>query len=341
MADLIEIDGSEGEAGGQILRTAIGLSCVTGKSVRIFNIRKGRPIPGMKAQHFGGVEAAAKLCNAQVKGLKVGSHEIEFCPKEISEQKLQVDVGTAGSVTLVLQTLMIPAAVAGKEFIFEISGGSHVFRSPTTGYFRHVFCEFLGKMGVDVESETLAYGFYPKGGGKIMVMVKPSSLLIPISLTSRGNLVFTEGWSSASKDLVKNRVAERQMDAAEKILGPIKKSVKYVPSLSTGSGITLVSFFGNCFLGASSIGERGKSAEKVGQEAASLLKRNLDSGACLDEWMVDQILPYLAFAKGKSEVSVAKITQHAKTNISVIEKFLDVKFEIKGNVIECTGQKSQ
>ncbi len=259
--------------------------------------------------------------------------------KEISAEKLQVDVGTAGSVTLVLQTLLIPAAVAGREIIFELTGGTHVPWSPTTGYFRHVLCEFLGKMGMDVESETLAYGFYPKGGGKIMVIVKPSSSLRPISLTSRGKLVFTEGWSSASKDLVKARVAERQMDAAEKILGPVKKSVKYVPSLSTGSGITLASFFGNCFLGASSIGEKGKSAEKVGQEAASLLKKSLDSGACLDEWMADQILPYLALAKGKSEVSVAEVTKHTRTNISIIERFLDARFKVRGNVIECTGSK--
>ena len=335
----IEIDGAEGEAGGQILRTAVGLSCVTGKPVKIFNVRKGRPVPGLKAQHLKAVEAAAKLCNAQVRGLGIGSQEIEFVPKEISAEKLQIDVGTAGSVTLVLQTLMMPAALAGKEIIFELTGGTHVPWSPTTGYFRHVLCEFLGKMGVAVESETLAYGFYPKGGGKVMVIVKPSSVIRPISLTSRGKLVFTEGWSSASKDLMKGRVAERQMDAAEKILGPIKESVKYVPSLSTGSGITLASFFGNCFLGASSIGERGKSAEKVGQEAASLLKKSLDSEACLDGWMADQILPYLALAKGKSEVSVAEVTRHARTNISIIERFLDARFKIRGNVIECTGSR--
>ena len=335
---MIEIDGAHGEAGGQLVRTAIGLSCVTGKPVRIFNIRKGRPVPGLKNQHLKGIEAAAKLCQAKVNGLKIGSKEIEFNPGKMDGEKISIDVGTAGSATLVLQTLMIPAAVAEKELIFEITGGTHVPWSPTTGYFRHVFCEFLGKMGVDVESETLAYGFYPKGGGKLMVMTKPSSVLIPINLVSRGKHVFTEGWSSASKDLVKSRVAERQMEAAEKVLGPIKESIKYVPSLSTGSAITLASFFGNCFLGASCIGERRKSAENVGKEAASLLKKNLDSGACLDEWMADQILPYMALAKGKSEVAVSRITEHAKTNMSVIERFLPVKFKSKGNVIECGGQ---
>jgi RNA 3'-terminal phosphate cyclase (ATP) len=201
-----------------------------------------------------------------------------------------------------------------------------------------VFCEFIGKMGVNVESETLSYGFYPKGGGKIMVFVKPG-LLIPVNLTERGKHVFTEGWSSASKDLVKGRVAERQIDSAEKTLGQIKKSMKYVPALSTGSAITLASFFGNCFLGASAIGERGKSAEKVGLEAASLLEKQIDSGACLDEWMADQILPYMALAKGRSQVSVSRITQHTKTNISVIEKFLDADFKVKGNIIECSGRK--
>jgi len=339
MSKILTIDGSKGEAGGQILRTAIGLSCVTGKPVRIFNIRKGRPVPGLKAQHLKGIEAAAKLCNAQATGLKIGSKEIEFHPNEIKKDSLSVNVGTAGSVTLLLQTLMIPASLAEKEMTFEIIGGTHVLWSPTTGYFRHVFCEFLGKMGVNVESETLAYGFYPKGAGKIRVIIKPVPSLIPISLTSRGKHILTEAWSSASKDLEKSRVAERQLEVAEKILGKLEKRSKYVPSLSSGSTLTLASFFGNCFLGSSAVGERGKSPEKIGEEAALVLKNNMDSGACLDEWMADQILPYMALTKGKSEVSVAEVTRHAKTNISVIEKFLDVKFKVKGNRIECSGSQ--
>jgi len=337
---LVELDGSQGEAGGQIARTAVGLSCLTGKPVRIFKIRKGRSVPGLKAQHFKGIEAAAKLYGAKVKGLSIGSHEIEFYPGKLDGRKLSIDVGTAGSVTLVLQTLMIPAVLAEKELEFEITGGTHVSWSPTTGYFRHVFCEFLGKMGAKVESETLAYGFYPKGGGKIRVIITPAGSLIPLDLAERGKHILTEVWSSASKDLEKSRVAERQVEAAEKILGQIKKTFKYVPSLSPGSAITLSSFFGNCFLGASCIGERGKPAEKVGKEAALILKKNTDSEACLDEWMADQILPYLALAKGKSQIRVAKATQHTKTNMDVIERFLPVKFRVKGNIIECTGSSS-
>ena len=338
MSNIIEIDGSEGEAGGQIIRTAVGLSCVTGKPVRIVNIRKRRPVPGLKAQHLKGIEAAAKLCDAKTSGLLIGSKEIEFHPGDIKKDSLYVNVGTAGSVTLVLQTLMIPAAVAERELTIEIIGGTHVSWSPTTGYFRHVFCEFLGKMGVNAESETLAYGFYPKGAGKIRVIVKPVPSLIPISLTSRGKHILTEAWSSASKDLEKSRVAERQLEAVEKILGKLDKRSKYVPSLSTGSSITLASFFGNCFLGSSSVGERGKPSERVGEVAALLLKKQIDSGACLDEWMADQILPYMALATGKSEVSVAEVTQHAKTNMAVIEKFLPVKFSVKGNIIACSSK---
>jgi RNA 3'-terminal phosphate cyclase (ATP) len=334
---IVELDGGHLEAGGQIVRTGVGLSCVTGKPVRIKNIRKGRPVPGLKAQHLKGIEAAARLFSADVKGLKIGSKEIEFRPKEIGGDSLFIDIGTAGSVTLVLQTLMIPAVVAEKELAFEITGGTHVSWSPTTGYFRHVFCEFLGKMGVNVESETAAYGFYPKGGGKVKVLIRPGNLR-PLSLTERGKHVFTEAWSCASQDLAKGRVAERQIESAEKTLGMLKKTHKYVPSVSTGSAITLASFFGNCFLGTSATGERGKSAETVGKEAASMMKHYHDSDACLDEWMTDQILPYLALASGKSEVSVTKVTQHAKTNMAVIEKFLDADFKVKGNIIQCTAR---
>jgi RNA 3'-terminal phosphate cyclase (ATP)/RNA 3'-terminal phosphate cyclase (GTP) len=264
---------------------------------------------------------------------------LEFCPKSAERKNVSIDVGTAGSVTLVLQTLMIPASVSQEGLVFEIRGGTHVAWSPTTGYFRHVFCEFLKKMGISASSETLSYGFYPKGGGGIRVKVKPARRILPLSLTERGEPLEMEIWSCASRDLQKGRVAERQADQAESVLGSAKKSIKYVPSASTGSAITIASNFASCVLGASSLGERGKAAERVGDEAATLMKRQLDSGACLDEWMADQILPYIALAEKRSRIRVAEITQHAETNMRVIEKFLPVEFSTKDNgknfIISC------
>ena len=337
---MISIDGSYGEAGGQILRTAIGLAAVTGKHVKIFNIRKGRPNPGLQAQHLAGIKAVAEICDGKLKGSELRSTEVEFVPGKIKSGNYKFDVGTAGAVTLVLQSLIIPAIHAEKEISFEISGGTHVNWSPTTGFFRHIFSEYLKNMGIKIESETLKYGYYPKGGGRILVKIKPCELK-SIKILGRGKLIETEAWSNANLNLKNAKVAERQLEGAEKIIPLIKGNVKYVNSLSIGSSITIASKFENCVLGASSLGERNKPAEKVGEEAANLLKKQIDSSATIDEHMSDQILPFLALAKGKSEFITSEFTKHAETNIWVIKQFLDVDFEIekleKWMKISCGG----
>ncbi len=322
---MIPIDGSQGEGGGQIIRTAIGLSAVTGKPVKIFNIRKGRQNPGLQAQHLAGIRAVAEICSGELKGASLKSTEVEFIPGKIKSGSYKFDVGTAGAVTLVLQSLMIPAIHAEKEICFEIKGGTHVAWSPTTGYFRHVFSEFLEKMGIKTESETLRYGYFPRGGGEIKIKIHPGKLK-PLNILERGKLVETEAWSNANQNLVSSKVAERQLQVAEKII-PLKGKTKYVDSFSIGSSITIASKFENCILGSSALGERNKSAEKVGEEAALLLKKQIDSVATLDEWMSDQILPFLALARSKSEFIAPELTKHAETNMWVIKKFLDVDFK--------------
>jgi len=341
---MINIDGSFGSGGGQIIRTSIGLSAVTGKPCRIFNIRAGRPQPGLKAQHLKSIEAVAKLCGAEVKGASMGSTGIEFTPKEIKSDHLMVDVGTAGSVTLVLQALIIPAIHADEAVKFEISGGTHVAWSPTTGYFRHVFSEYMKRMGIEIESETVDYGYYPKGGGLIKVKVHSTEKINPISIEERGKHIDTEAWSNANRELIKSGVCERQNKGAERWVKLNKRNSKYVPSDSIGSSITIASMYKNCVIGASALGERGKSAELVGEEAGKSLHKELESKATVDMHMADQIIPYMALANGKSVVTAPEQTDHAKTNIWVTEKFLDIKFkaeEISGVVrISCEGSSS-
>ncbi|NIO45029.1 MAG: RNA 3'-terminal phosphate cyclase [Candidatus Aenigmarchaeota archaeon] len=326
---MILIDGSYLEGGGQIIRTSIALSAITGKPVKIENIRAKRRNPGLRAQHLKGIEATTELCNAELKNAKIGSTSIEFIPKKIEGGYLSIDVGTAGAISLVLQTLVLPSLHAENEVVLEITGGTDVKWSPTTTYFQHIFCDFLKKMNIDIHIETLKHGFYPKGGGKVKIIIKPCKELKTINLTKREDLKRIDIWSIASENLKNRKVAERQVEGAKKALGKSFENVNisYVPTLSPGSSINPHAHFENCKLGASELGERGKLAEKVGEEAAKSLVKQIDSNACLDKWMADQILPYMALA-GNSKVSVAEITNHVRTNIWVIEKFLSVKFEI-------------
>lgn len=329
---MIEIDGSYQEGGGQILRTAIGLSALTKQPVRIYNIRKNRPKGGgLKPQHLTGIKAVAEICNAKVKGAEIGSTEIEFHPGEIKPGKYSFDVGTAGSVTLVLQALTMPSIF--HDFEYEIKGGTDVSWSPSTNYFQHVFCSFLNVMGAKIWVKTGKHGFYPKGGGEVFFATERAEVNSIILLKREGERKI-DARSITSEELKEKSVAERQLEGFKKIILVETEFIEYVNSNSTGTSLQSHAHFSNCKLGSGVIGEIKKKAEDVGKECAELLKKQLDSGACLDEWMGDQILPYIAIAaangKGESKIHVAEITKHALTNTWVIEKFLPVKFDIQG-----------
>jgi RNA 3'-phosphate cyclase len=331
---MIEVDGSYGEGGGQIIRTAVSLSALTEKPVHIFNIRANRQPPGLKAQHLTGVNAVASICNAKVTGTEMGSTELTFQPGEIKGGTYEWDIGTAGSIPLVLQALMPALLFSKKEFSISIIGGTNVKTSPPIDYFQHIFCDYIAKMGAKIKFEIKRYGFYPKGGGVVKLRVEPTGLT-PIEIIERGELKQTDIQDSiASKDLEKAHVAERQVNGFKKEFGESKYKktfTKYVDTFSTGSSIHAHNSYENCKIGSEALGERGKPAEEVGSECAKKLKKEISYDSTLDTHMLDQIIPYMAMLGGKFKFG--EITSHAKTNIWVTEKFIPVKFNLENNMI--------
>ena len=341
---MIEIDGAIG--GGQILRTSIGFSALTLKPFRIINIRKNRSNPGLRPQHLTGVKVAGKLCGAEVRGIKVGSTSIEFVPKSHNFYDMDVDIGTAGSIQLLLQSITPALIFSDKPVTLKIRGGTAGIGAPTAEYTKFVNFQMLSKLGViPPEVEVLKQGFYPKGGGHVRVKYFPIEQLKSIKLLKRGKVKNIQGYSISGR--LPASVAQRQVKGAKKVLSDngFESQIESlnVDTLSVGTSATIFADCENTILGADEIGKIGKRAEKVGEDTAKSLVFSINSGKAFDKYMADQIIPFMALAKGRSEITVEDFTEHVRTNILVTEKILGVKFAVdkKENkiVVEGIGHK--
>ena len=354
---MININGAYLEGGGAIVRVALALSTITQKPFEVYDIRKGRKDSGLKNQHLYCVKSLKELYNAVAEGDELGSLKLKYYPKKPVAKNLNIDIETAGSITLLMQALLVPSMFVSKTITINVTGGTDTKWSQPFDYFSNVLLPQLQRFA-KIEAKLLKRGYYPKGNGKVEIKISPKFKLNdfsdfnelhghlkqnvhPYNLIEQYYLIQIKGISHASKDLENARVAERQAHSAQAILGkkynvPIKIRSEYQNTLSTGSGITLWAIFSKnkddidennpIRAGADSLGEQGKRAETVGEEAAINLIKEIESKAPVDSHLADQILPFMALIGGK--IKVSEITDHCRTNIYTIEQFLGEVFEV-------------
>lgn len=324
------IDGSMMEGGGQLLRMATSYSAILGEPITVDKIRENRSQPGLKPQHLTTLKAAASLCGAEVEGARIGSRRITFVPNTIQGGIYRFDIGTAGSVSLFLQCVAPIMLYADGRVSVTVEGGTAVRWSPTFTFMENVVWRGYRMMGADLESTVMRHGFYPKGGGRVKVTVQPGGGFRGAQFTPR-DVDTVHGVSLCGK--LPAHVAERQMSSARKILR--REGLKAVTdwaqteeTYSPGSFICLWAF--NTPLGADSLGERGKPAEKVGAAAARSLINQLRHGASVDRNTADNLVLPMSLADGDSWFRTSELSLHTLTAIRLAEMFTNSRFTVEG-----------
>lgn len=312
---MIEIDGSYLEGGGQIIRTSLTLSAITKKPVRIFNIRANRPNPGLQMQHLTAAKAVRNICRGTLEGAELGSTSLTFVPGEIIGGNYDFNIGTAGSTSLVAQTIIPIAICAEKPSVFRIIGGTHVMKSPSYDYLEKVFFPAIKLFGVNATCELLKSGYYPRGGGEIEIKVHPSKLATQKSFESEKEVFVFIRLSNLPLSI---GIREKKIFVQNDI-----ETVKIREERAVDPGNALLAWAG--LRGAYSLGEKSKRAEAVAQEAYDEIIKSLDYD--VDRHLADQLLVYAALSEGKTSFTCPEFTEHLKTNAGVISKFVEKKIE--------------
>jgi RNA 3'-terminal phosphate cyclase (ATP) len=344
MPDVLVIDGSRGEGGGQILRTALALAAITGRAIRFERIRAGRKSPGLAAQHLTGVRAVAAICDADVRGDELGSQSLTFAPGaspqagdyvfDVAEAR---EGGSAGATTLVLQAVLLPLALSGGDSMVVVRGGTHVAWSPPFDYAREVWLPALSRMGVSATLELSRWGWYPVGQGEIQtVIIGQRGNLSPLNLVEPGAL--RRVWGRAVAANLPSHIPQRMATRANSLLKGAGVDARVEPlrvrAACAGAGIFLTAEYEGIRAGFSVLGARGKPSEAVAEEAVAAALSHRDSGAALDQHLADQLVLPLALAGGASSFSVERVSRHLTTNIWVLEQFGLARASIEGRQVD-------
>lgn len=330
---MIKIDGSMMEGGGQLLRMATSYSAILGEPIEVYNIRAKRKDPGLKPQHLTTLKAAAELSGAETKGAEIGSREITFRPNKIRGGNYEFDIGTAGSISLLLQCVNPILVYADRKSRISIKGGTAVNWSPPIPFLEHVVYPALKEMGALSHIEVIKHGFYPRGGGEISQVTEPVNVLSPLRVDEPSIRVIN-GISLCGA--LPEHVAIRQANSAEKKLNELRIKTRIKPivaepvSESPGSFVCLWAEGDDVYIGADSLGARGKPAETVGEEAAKRLIFEVRNKANLDQHTTDHMILPASLADGESIFKTSSITLHTLTAIEIAKLFTDAKFDVTG-----------
>lgn len=343
MASPLFIDGSSGEGGGQILRSSLALSAITGTPFRIEKIRANRDKPGLMRQHLTAVNAAAAICSAKVGGAAIGSRELSFHPGAVQPGEYRFAVGSAGSATLVLQTVLPPLMLASRPSTLTLEGGTHNIHAPPADFLEHAFLPIVRRMGPKVSITLERAGFYPAGGGRFVAQIEPVEKLSPISILERGEITHRRACAVCAG--LPGEIATRELQIVRQQLGWPEESleIRQLPP-DQGPGNIVMIEVGSAEVTevCTAFGQRGVRAEAVAADAVRQVKEYLAIGAPVGEHLADQLLLPVALSGGGA-YATGPLTRHATTNIDIIRMFLGVSVETreigKIRVVEVNNDK--
>ncbi|MCL2712234.1 MAG: RNA 3'-terminal phosphate cyclase [Methanomassiliicoccaceae archaeon] len=332
---MLEIDSSKGEGGGQVVRSSVALSAITGIEAHLTRIRENRPTNGLSKQHCIAVKAVADMTDSVVIGNHAGSRDLLFKPGNGKRSDIKLDIGTAGSISLVLQAVMLAARHHKEKMRVDVSGGTNVMWAPPIDSYQQILFPLMERMGIHAKLDIIDRGFYPDGGGRVIAELEPVDEIRPLVIEDLGKLERIDGIFYIQR--LKDDIMEDMLSSCKETLDlkcPVNIDVQRTVGNSKGAGLSLAAVYENGRLGSNVLTTRGHPAKQAGEDVAKDLLKEMSSGATMDVYTADQLLPYMAMANGPSEFTVSRISKHLLSQMDTLETFLDVRFgvERKGHI---------